>query len=52
MDGRYGFKRSWEKFKRGFGRLDLEFWLGKVLTHTQNNITNITYRSVVRYFSI
>ncbi|KAG5273388.1 hypothetical protein AALO_G00150800 [Alosa alosa] len=32
-DGSISFNRSWNEYKRGFGQLDGEFWLGNDLIH-------------------
>lgn len=29
MDGSVDFYRSWETYKKGFGKADGEYWLGK-----------------------
>jgi len=34
MDGSEVFYRNWEDYSEGFGNLDGEFWLGKVVVQT------------------
>ena len=31
QDGSENFYRNWEDYQSGFGRLDGEFWLGKII---------------------
>ena len=44
MDGTVDFYRKWETYKRGFGNLEKEFWLGTYLNGT------IMYRCL--YFAL